>query len=557
MHTKIKLSLLGIVITTIATSSYASNADVINFLSKVNAAAVTDRPDQYREAVNAYVNLNARDRMVSAGIAHTYPEIPAIAQVITTGQKEHPNANIPQGWDPIKTAQFVAHMGKPQTDVQSDAVDAADTTSIDLRSVMVAPALAPTTKSALQDAIAHANAQPLTRGEAAQVINPIKADVATHTADIEKLNNRADRIHKIAADAEVHAEDAQDTANNASNLAEANTLAIQSKVDQAGYDADNAAQANRDNSQDTAIHHATVNSNAALKANAAQSQIIKTNADNIDTLKGLALEQANRDRTSSQHATIEPVDGKDGLNGKDGITTTVTKVETDTATQESVKGLQLTQANQQRTAQQHVTEQTLPVATVDKTAQAKADQNSTDIAANKRTIATNAKAAATAETEAQTAYGVAADAKASALHAQDKADVAYSNTEVNAIGVQNNQQAIASNRAANRATQSQTDLNTQQISKLNSNFSSLKSQVNENKKQASAGTSAAMAQANIPQVLNGQTFAVGAGVGGYDGESAVAAGFSARITQNVTMKATVSDDTAQNFGYGAGVSVGW
>ena len=66
-----------------------------------------------------------------------------------------------------------------------------------------------------------------------------------------------------------------------------------------------------------------------------------------------------------------------------------------------------------------------------------------------------------------------------------------------------------------------------------------------------------MAQANIPQVLNGQTFAVGAGVGGYDGENAVAVGVSFRASQNVTVKATVSDDTEQNVGYGAGLSVGW
>lgn len=124
-----------------------------------------------------------------------------------------------------------------------------------------------------------------------------------------------------------------------------------------------------------------------------------------------------------------------------------------------------------------------------------------------------------------------------------------------------NQQAqtdvINHNASVTRNTQSQVDRNTQSISKLNSNFSNLKSEVNENKKDASAGVSGAMAQANIPQVIQGQSFAVGAGVGGYDGESAVAVGFSARVTQNVTMKATVSDDTASNIGYGAGVSIGW
>jgi len=135
----------------------------------------------------------------------------------------------------------------------------------------------------------------------------------------------------------------------------------------------------------------------------------------------------------------------------------------------------------------------------------------------------------------------------------------------------NNQKAITENRRdidANgnnintvhsevRATQAQTESNTGQINKLNSNFSNLKSEVNENKKEASAGISGAMAQANIPQVIQGQTFAIGAGVGGYEGENAVAVGMSARVSQSVIVKATMSDDTQQNVGYGAGVSIGW
>lgn len=103
----------------------------------------------------------------------------------------------------------------------------------------------------------------------------------------------------------------------------------------------------------------------------------------------------------------------------------------------------------------------------------------------------------------------------------------------------------------------QVDHNTQQINKLNNNFNNLKQTVDSNKKIASAGSASAMAQANIPQVLNGQTVAFGAGVGGYDGENAVAVGVSFRASESVTVKATVSDDTQNNFGYGAGVSIGY
>ncbi len=66
-----------------------------------------------------------------------------------------------------------------------------------------------------------------------------------------------------------------------------------------------------------------------------------------------------------------------------------------------------------------------------------------------------------------------------------------------------------------------------------------------------------MAMANIPQVLQDQTFAVGAGVGGYDGENGIAVGFSARVSESLVVKATVSDDSQQNVGYGAGVTIGW
>ncbi len=117
--------------------------------------------------------------------------------------------------------------------------------------------------------------------------------------------------------------------------------------------------------------------------------------------------------------------------------------------------------------------------------------------------------------------------------------------------------SIASDRQQIISTQQRVDSNAAQLSKLNSNFSSLKHTVDENKHEAAAGSSSAMAQANIPQVLNGQTVAIGAGVGGYDGESAIAVGVSFRAADSVTVKATVSDDSQQNVGYGAGVSVGW
>ncbi|QQN36340.1 YadA-like family protein [Rahnella aceris] len=91
----------------------------------------------------------------------------------------------------------------------------------------------------------------------------------------------------------------------------------------------------------------------------------------------------------------------------------------------------------------------------------------------------------------------------------------------------------------------------------NSKFSALKSEVDDNKKEAAAGSASAMAQANIPQVQESQQFAVGAGVGGYDSQNALSVGASFHASRSTIVKMSVSDDTQSNFGYGAGMSVGW
>ncbi|MDH0062945.1 YadA C-terminal domain-containing protein [Leclercia adecarboxylata] len=94
-------------------------------------------------------------------------------------------------------------------------------------------------------------------------------------------------------------------------------------------------------------------------------------------------------------------------------------------------------------------------------------------------------------------------------------------------------------------------------SETNSKFGALKNKIEENRQRASAGIAGVAAMANIPQVTNTQNFSVGAGVGNTDGESALAVGFSARATENVVVKSSVSNDTQHNFVVGAGVSYGW
>ncbi|MCL4471819.1 MAG: YadA C-terminal domain-containing protein [Gammaproteobacteria bacterium] len=64
--------------------------------------------------------------------------------------------------------------------------------------------------------------------------------------------------------------------------------------------------------------------------------------------------------------------------------------------------------------------------------------------------------------------------------------------------------------------------------------------------------------ANIPQVDQAKTFAVGVGLGSFRNQSALALGASYRISQNAVIKASASTSTgghdATVYGVGAGFS---
>ena len=91
----------------------------------------------------------------------------------------------------------------------------------------------------------------------------------------------------------------------------------------------------------------------------------------------------------------------------------------------------------------------------------------------------------------------------------------------------------------------------------NANFKDLRSQIDDNKREANAGIAGVAAIASIPQVTDKQDFSIGAGVGARDGESALAVGFSGRVTQNVVTKVAVSTDSQSGWTVGAGMSYGW
>lgn len=116
-------------------------------------------------------------------------------------------------------------------------------------------------------------------------------------------------------------------------------------------------------------------------------------------------------------------------------------------------------------------------------------------------------------------------------------------------GIYDNRKNIEANRqAVNR--------NSQEIQKLNKNFSDLKNTVDANRKRAAAGIAGVAAMANIPEVNSHQTFSLGVGVGGFDGQQAVAVGASARVNNNLTVKASVAANNEEVV-WGAGAAIGW
>lgn len=145
-------------------------------------------------------------------------------------------------------------------------------------------------------------------------------------------------------------------------------------------------------------------------------------------------------------------------------------------------------------------------------------------------------------------------AQANGDYAQSRIDAANANIEAGRAAQDSTNKRVAQH-SADIASHEQRITGLEQST--NARFSDLKSQVDDNRKRASAAVAGVAGMANIPQVLEHQTFNVGAGAGYTDGESALAVGFSARAAKDVVVKAAVSTDTQHNFVVGAGVAYGW
>lgn len=139
-------------------------------------------------------------------------------------------------------------------------------------------------------------------------------------------------------------------------------------------------------------------------------------------------------------------------------------------------------------------------------------------------------------------------------YAQSRIDAASANIQANRDAITSTNRVV-SQHSAELANHEQRLSGLEQETQRG--FSSLHRELGKVRKTANAGTSSALSAAAIPQVTEYQTFAVGAGLGGYEGEQALAVGLSARVSSNVVVKAAVTRDSNQGTGWNVGTSIGW
>ncbi|MBW5891538.1 hypothetical protein IM880_04895, partial [Pectobacterium polaris] len=125
MKTNTTKTLIALVVTAAVapmSAAHASNVDVNNFFVKAHG-------ENFQEAVNAYDNLNQRDRMVVDGIADKTDLGGKFLDIKGVADRLAHTHTAPQGWDSSKTQAFIdAANGKSGIDgaAGKDGVNGAD-----------------------------------------------------------------------------------------------------------------------------------------------------------------------------------------------------------------------------------------------------------------------------------------------------------------------------------------------------------------------------------------------------------------------------------------------
>ena len=172
---------------------------------------------------------------------------------------------------------------------------------------------------------------------------------------------------------------------------------------------------------------------------------------------------------------------------------------------------------------------------------------------NATAIGNNAKASA------KNATALGQDAKAVAENSVAIGQGSVSN-EKDTVSVGNdgsNGQAVVNRRITNvAAPRHATDATNKQY--VDNAVGSVRSELRKTDKKLRGGIAGATAMANIPQVTQPGKLMVGAGIGNYKGQSAVAVGLSKSSDNNrVIFKMSGSATTQGDYNIGAGIGYQW
>ena len=324
-----------------------------------------------KEAANAYNLLNMRDREVVAGIADKTPYQNKIRETIVIANQLPNTLTIPQGWQPYKTLDFLraAHQpaavfaatpvhnltlsdgsvtkftvgaGSTQTDAEKESIAREDRFDnlrkqkdnqartanqvVDYNAVVVATHDAQAIEA--QKKIIKAREEQARAQAETDSINEAVVEAHDTQALIVKNNIAAAQI--LAADAAKGEALTQDNIDRTAGQTGALAVAREASRTQPQIDAKNRIEGlakkvdnvNRTHDQQTALMQAR--------------EVSRTDAQRV-TENGDA-QAAQRQSTAEKYASANrPLNGLNGKDGKDGVTTTITKVETDTETQNQVK----------------------------------------------------------------------------------------------------------------------------------------------------------------------------------------------------------------------------
>lgn len=341
------------------------------------------------------------------------------------------------------------------------------------------------------------------------------ADAAVSKTD---FHTAQDAQNKTLSDVGVKASDnGTAIATNKTAIA-ANTAAVATKADQSTVDAINATVKSNTTTISTTSQSVQKNT-SAIAGNTTNITNNTTNITNNTTdITALQASQTKQDGEITTNAT--------------GVAGNKSAIATETSRAAAAE-----QAN------------TTAIAGKADTTALKADEQ--DISRNKSAIAANTRTETNHFTTLSAGVKQAQDTGA---YAQARAEQAFANADANRRALDHTNQQVAANskQLANHEARIQDlEANNQ------ANFNKLESQQNKDRKEYRAGIAGAYSFASIPQAPSDQTAGLGMGVGTFNGQNAIAAGVSARVSTNLSVKTGVTWDTQGNVGAGAGFLVSY